>query len=131
MSSILAIAKGVAEKLASYNAEVMFAPEFELRKMQEMRVVVLPVGKKRKFLTRSSFENGDAVDVAVIHKCREESAVPELLSLVEQIGSELLGVRIGTSICFEAKWEPLFSVEELRTKGLFISVIQFIFKEMS
>lgn len=130
MSNILEIANGVADCLAEYKAEVMFSPEFELRKMQDMRVVVLPVGKERKFLTRSSFDNGDSIDVAVIHKCRDEAAVADLISMVEGIGASLLNLRIGMSICKRVKWEPLFSVDELRGKGLFISVIQLFFQEM-
>lgn len=129
MSSILDIANGVAELLSDFSAEVRFAPSFELRKMQTRRVVVLPTGKERKFQTRSSFENGDSVAVAVIHKCRDEESVPELVSLVESIGARLLGSRVEDSICIRTKWEPLFSVDELRTKALFISVIELTFKE--
>lgn len=130
MSSIIEIANGVAEKLSDYNAEVSLAPEFELRKMQEMRVVVVPTGKKREFLTRSAYETGDVIEVAVIHKCREIAAVGDLVALVEKIGSDLLGTRVGNSLCAKANWEPLFAIEELRSNGLFISVIQFLFKEM-
>lgn len=129
MSSVFDIVNGVAALLSEYDAEVMFAPSFELRKMQSRRVVVMPTGKERKFQTRSSFESGADVAVAVIHKCRDEESVPELIALVELIGDKLLGARVGNSICIHAKWAPLYSVDELRTKALFISVIEFTFKE--
>lgn len=131
MSSVLDIANGVASLLEDYGAQVVFAPDISLEKGREMRIEVLPIGKERKFISRSAFENLDSVDVAVIHKCREQAAVPELIALVETVGTKILGARVGTSICIKSRWEPLYAVEELRSKGLFVSVIQASFKEMA
>lgn len=127
--SVLDIANGISEILADYNAEVVYAPEYELKKMQTMKIAVMPVGRERKFASRLSYESISSIDIAVIHKCREESAVPELILLVENIGSTLLGIKIQNAVCVQAKWEPLYSVDDLRTKGLFICVIQVSFKE--
>ena len=128
-STILDIANGVAEKLADYNADVVFAPDYELKNMKDMRVFVLPVGREVGFATRAAKDNVFAVEVGVIHKCREQAAVPSLVQKVEEIGLKLHGATIGTCMCMKVKWEPMFSVEDLRSRGLFISVLHLSFKE--
>jgi hypothetical protein len=130
-SSVIDIANGVAELLSQYNAEVIFTPDFDLKKMQDMRVVVLPVGKERKFATRAAYENVNSVDVAVIHKCREMAAIPDLVLLIEKIGEDLLKKSIGNSLCVKAVWEPLFAVDELKSRGVFIGVIEVSYKELA
>ncbi len=130
-STILDIANGVAALLADYNADVVYAPDYELKNMKDMRVVVLPVGREVSFATRAAKDNVCSVEVGVIHKCREQAAVPSLVLLVEQIGLRLHGAQVGTCTCMKVKWEPMYSVEDLRSRGLFVGVLHLSFKEFT
>ncbi len=130
-TTILDIANGVADILGEYNADVVFAPDYNLKDMKDMRVVVLPVGRELAFATRTAKDNTLSVEVGVIHKCREQAAVPQLILKVEEIGLKLHGARVGTCSCMKVKWEPMFSVEDLRSRGLFIGVIHLSFKEFT
>ena len=43
MSEVLNIANAVAAELSDYHAEVLYFPEYELRDLDEMRIVVVPL----------------------------------------------------------------------------------------
>ena len=44
MSDILTLARAVAEELREYKAELLYFPEFELRDLDDLRIVVVPAG---------------------------------------------------------------------------------------
>lgn len=130
MQDINSIANKVAQYLADYDAEVMYAPNFELYAMQGKKVIVLPYGKKRKITSRIAYTNDCVLHIAVIKKCRNEAEVPELINTVQEIGNKLLKCKVDSSICVSMEWEPLYSVDDFRTNKLFIGVIQADFKEI-
>lgn len=127
---LLDIANGVLEKLYDFQAELSFAPDFELHKMQEQRLIVLPVGRKKLFLSRNSYKNTYEINVALIRKCRNQDAVPSLIAQANSIGEDFLGCTIADCTCMDVKWEPLYSVDELRNNGAFVSVICLSFVEL-
>lgn len=56
MSEVVKLAENVVAELEEYNAELSFFPEFELRDLDEMRVVVVPVGTSVQDTSRASHE---------------------------------------------------------------------------
>ena len=58
MSDILNLARAVAEELREYKAELLYFPEFELRDLDDLRIVVVPAGTQYKTLSRDTFPRG-------------------------------------------------------------------------
>ena len=85
MSEVVTLAEKVVAELEEYNAELSFFPEFELRDLDEMRVVVVPVGTQYKTLSRSSHEELPRVQIGILKHGSEEE-LPELLKFVEGLG---------------------------------------------
>ena len=56
MSDILTLARAVAEELREYKAELLYFPEFELRDLDDLRIVVVPAGTQYKTLSRAAHE---------------------------------------------------------------------------
>ena len=54
MSDILNLARAVAEELREYKAELLYFPEFELRDLDDLRIVVVPAGTQYKTLSRAA-----------------------------------------------------------------------------
>lgn len=131
MSAILTLANKVAERLKDFGAKVSYAPSFEVRSMQERNVVVLPFGLGKKIVSRFALTHEYVLNVAVIDKCRDDAELVELVGVTESIGSALLKCNIDSMTCVGVEWDPLYSVEELRAKKLFISVIKVTFKDVS
>ena len=53
MSDILTLARAVAEELREYKAELLYFPEFELRDLDDLRIVVFrPEHSTRHFPAR-------------------------------------------------------------------------------
>ena len=127
MSEVLKIAEAVAEELSDYHAEVLFFPEFELRELEEMRVVVVPVGTEYKTLSRSSHEELPKVQVGFLKRGCEDN-LPELLQLVEGLGLGFLNRKLAGAACVCVAYNPIYSPEHLRERGQFTSVIELTFK---
>ncbi len=129
MSEVLKIAEAVAEKLAEYRAEVLFFPEFELRELEKMRVVVVPLAEEYKTLSRSSHEEILKVQIGFLKRgCEDE--LPELLKLVEGLGLEFLNLKLAGAMCVCVAYNPIYSPEHLRERGQFTSVIELSFKQI-
>ena len=82
MSEVVTLAEKVVAELEECGAELSFFPEFELRDLDEMRVVVVPVGTQYKTLSRSSHEELPRVQIGILKRGSEEE-LPELLKFVE------------------------------------------------
>lgn len=130
-ATIMELAKGVAQDLAQYNAELTLNPDYELRNMKTRRVVVVPVAKQMDIESRAGTKYHHTINVGVIHKCRTEDDIEPLIALAETIGQGMLRKRIAGEICTSAKWEPLYAHEEIRAKGQFTSVIVLTFTEVT
>ena len=129
MSEVLKMAEAVAAKLADYHAEVLFFPEFELRELEEMRVAVVPVGTEYKNLSRSSHEELLRVQIGFLKRgCEDE--LPQLLQTVEGLGLSFLNQKLAGAVCVCVAYNPIYSVEHLRERGQFTSVIELTFKQI-
>ena len=127
MSEVLNIANAVAAELSDYHAEVLFFPEFELRELEEMRVVVVPTGTEYKTLSRAVHEELPKVQIGFLKRgCEDE--LPELLQLVEGLGLGFLNRRLAGAMCVCVAYNPIYLPEHLRERGQFTSVIELTFK---
>ena len=127
MSEVLKIAEAVAAELAEYHAEVVFFPEFELRELDEMRVVVVPLATEYKTLSRAAHEELLKVQIGFLKRGCEDN-LPDLLRLVEGLGLGFLNKKLAGATCVCVAYNPIYSAEHLRERGQFTSVIELTFK---
>lgn len=127
MSEVLKIAEAVAAELTDYHAEVVFFPEFELRELDEMRVVVVPLATEYKTLSRAAHEELLKVQIGFLKRGCEDN-LPDLLRLVEGLGLGFLNKKLAGATCVCVAYNPIYSAEHLRERGQFTSVIELTFK---
>ena len=128
MSDILTLARAVAEELREYKAELLYFPEFELRDLDDLRIVVVPAGTQYKTLSRAAHEELPKVQIGILKRCRED-ALDEMLCFAEKLG--LLGFlnrKLAGGTCVSVIYNPIYSPEHLRERGQFTSVIELVFK---
>ena len=128
MSAVLEIAEAVAGTLEDYHAEVLFIPEFELRDIEEMKVIVVPLSEEYKPLSRTQHEEILKVQVGFLKRgCEDE--LPELLRTVEGMGLGFLNKKLAGATCVGVAFNPIYSSEHLRERGQFTSIIELSFKQ--
>lgn len=130
MSTIIEMANAVVEELADYSAELQFAPDFDLPRLATRRVVVVPIAKEYKLLSRSTSERIHRIEIGVLQRAQLLD-LDALISMVENIGMSFLGKRLLTGMCVSVSFEPIYSPEDLRSKNQFTSVIALSFKEIA
>ena len=128
MSAVLTLANAVAETLADFHAEVLLYPEFELRDIEEMKVIVVPLAEEFKPLSRTQHEEILKVQVGFLKRCCEDE-LPELLRSVEGLGLGFLNKPLAGATCVSVAFNPIYSSEHLRERGQFTSVIELSFKQ--
>ena len=127
MSEVVTLAEKVVAELKEYNAELSFFPEFDLKDLNEMKVVVVPVGTQYKLLSRASHEELPKIQIGILKRGKEED-LPELLKFVEKLGLEFLNKKLDTATCICVAYNPIYSPDHLRERGQFTSVIELTFK---
>ena len=127
MSEVLNIANAVAAELSDYHAEVLFFPEFELRELDEMRVVVVPLSTEYKAVSRTAHEELPKVQVGVLKRC-DGDGLDAMLQFVEGLGLGFLNRKLAGATCVCVAYNPIYSPEHLRERGQFTSVIELTFK---
>ena len=128
MSAVVTLAAEVALELADFHAEVIFFPEFELRDIEEMKVIVVPLAEEYKPLSRTQHEEILKVQVGFLKRgCEDE--LPELLRTVEGLGLGFLNQKLAGATCVGVAFNPIYSSEHLRERGQFTSVIELSFKQ--
>lgn len=128
MADIVRIAEAVAAEIGEKGeAEVMFAPEFDLKGIREMRIVVVPTGMGMEPLARGSSEDTHKILVGVLKKATEDEIV-DLVNTVVAIGKEFLDKRLAGATCVGVKYDPLYYPEHLRERRQFTGVIELTFK---
>jgi len=128
MSAVLQIAEAVTRSLASYQAKLLFFPEYELRELEEMKVAVVPLSEEYKPLSRDRHEEILKVQVGFLKRGTEDE-LPALLQTVETLGLGFLNKRFGDATCVGVAYNPIYSPEHLRERGQFTSVIELSFKQ--
>lgn len=129
MSEVLKIATAVTAELAEYQAELLYSPEFELRELETMRVVIVPTGTEYKTLSRASHEELLKVSIGILKRATEDS-LPELLQFVEGLGLGFLNRKLLEATCVGVAYNPIYAPEHLRERGQFTSVIELAFKQV-
>lgn len=127
MSDILNLAHAVAEDLREYKAELLYFPEFELRDLDDLRIVVVPAGTQYKTLSRAAHEELPKVQIGILKRCRED-ALDEMLCFAEKLGLGFLNRKLAGGTCVSVIYNPIYSPEHLRERGQFTSVIELVFK---
>lgn len=128
MSEVIRIAEAVAESLKKYHAEVLFFPEFELRDLDDLRVVVVPHSTEYKTASRGRHEEILKVQIGFL-KCGTEENLDDLLQTVEKIGLGFLNGKFGGATCVCVAYNPIYSPEHLRERGQFTSIIELSFRQ--
>ena len=127
MSEVLKIADAVAAELAEHHAEVSYFPEFELRDLDAMRVVVVPLSTEYKTVSRSAHEELPKVQIGVLKRCGE-GGLDAMLRFVEGLGLGFLNKKLAGATCVCVAYNPIYSPEHLRERGQFTSVMELTFK---
>lgn len=131
MVDILKLAEAVATELGdTAKAEVMYAPELDLKGLKEMRIIVVPLSITMKPLARGSSEDTFVIQVGVLKKCTEDD-VPDLVKTVVGIGRDFFDKRLENATCVDVKYDPLYSADHLRERRQFTGVIELYFKAVS
>lgn len=131
MVDIVKLAEAVTAELGkTANAEVMFAPELDLKGLREMRIIVVPLSIGMKPLARGSSEDTFVIQVGVLKKCTEDD-VPGLIKTVVGIGKAFLDKRLEHATCVDVKYDPLYSADHLRERRQFTGVVDLHFKAVS
>ena len=128
MSAVVTLAAEVALELADFHAEVIFFPEFELRDIEEMKVIVVPLAEEYKPISRTQHEEILKVQVGFLKRGCEDK-LPELLRTVEKLGLGFLNKQLVGATCVGVAFNPIYSPEHLRERGQFTSVIELSFKQ--
>lgn len=129
MSNVVALAEAVADSLAEYNAEVLFFPTFDLRDLETMRVIVVPVNPEYKTVSRSAHEELLKVQIGFLKRgCEDE--INDLLQTVESLGLSFLDKKLSNATCVCVAYNPIYSPDHLRERGQFTSVIELTFKKI-
>ena len=135
MQSILSMANTIASYLSDYGAVVQCAPDIEVRTLKTTQTIVMPVGRDRGLETRGACIGNATIDVGVIAKVtfRDGNAteIPGLLTQMENIGKMLLGHNFNTFIVKKLEWNPLYDFDQLRTKSVFVGVIELTVMDLS
>lgn len=126
MNNIYILANKVAQFLSSYNAEVQYVPEFELKNSKTMRVLVVPAGTDYKSVARNLHSEQPCIHIGIAKKVINED-VSELIDLVQNIAQSFINRHFDDAVCVQVAFDPLYSPTHLREKALFVSVIELTF----
>ena len=131
MADIVKLAEAVAAEIGEdCKAEVMFAPELDLKGIKEKRIIVVPSELGIKPVSRGSSKDSLKVQIGVLQKCTEDD-IPKLIRLVERIGRSFLNKRLEDTTCMGVKYAPLYHPDHLRERRQFTGVIELTFKSVS
>lgn len=129
MSNVVNLAVAVADALAEYNAEVLYFPSFDLRDLETMRVIVVPINPEYKKVSRAAHEELLKVQIGFLKRgCEDE--LDTLLQTVEGLGLSFLEKKLANATCVCVAYNPIYSPEHLRERGQFTSVIELTFKKI-
>ena len=131
MADIIRLAEAVAAEISvPGEAEVMFAPELDLKGVKELRVIVVPAGLKMKPITRSASEDSLKIQIGVLKKCTEDEVV-DLVNTVITIGRSFLDRKLAGATCTHIEYNPLYDPTHLRERRQFTGVVELTFKAVS
>jgi len=131
MADIIKLAEAVAAEISTPGeAEVMFAPELDLKGIKELRVIVVPCGLGIKPISRGASEDTLKIQVGVLKKCTEDEVV-DLVNTVIAIGRNFLDRKLAGATCTHIEYSPLYSAEHLRERRQFTGIVELSFKAVT
>lgn len=125
MADIIQLAEAVAREIGE-SAEVRLVPEFDLRDLNEMHIVVVPAGLVSKPVARGYREETLKIQVGVLKRCTEDEIV-DLVNTVVSIGTDFLDRSVSGVRCHKVGYAPLYSPEDFREKRQFTGVAELTF----
>jgi hypothetical protein len=126
--SVIEYARAVQKILAEQEAVFSLVPDYTLPEMAVKKCVVVPMGIEKKILSRQNIEQSYRVDVALLNKVRKPEEIENLISILENISDSLLAKPILSGVCVKTDFAPLYSVETILQKNLFVGVISLTIK---
>ena len=131
MVDIIKLAEAVAAEISvPGEAEVMYAPELDLKGIKELRIIVAPAGLDMKPISRGCCEDALKIHIGVLKKCTEDD-VPDLVNTVVGIGRSFLDKRLEGATCMKVAYNPLYFPDHLRERRQFTGVIELTFLAVS
>lgn len=128
---IVALAEGVAAYLRRHGAVTLsYAPDYTPSEIGDRRIVVVPAAVRATLSSRKAVQEDLVVSVGVLKKVSAPAEVPGLVELVCEIGRELLGGVVCSRLCVDASWDPMLSMDDLRSRGQFVGVVNCTYRRL-
>jgi len=124
----LGLSEAVAASLGEWNARPALAPEFTLRELEELKVVVVPVELTYKNISRALKERTAKLQIGFMKRAKDEE-LDELLATVEKLGLSFSGKEFCGAKCIAVGFNPIYSADDLRERHQFTSVIELVFRD--
>ena len=132
MARISDIADDVVSALAEeYGAELTYSPVFEMRSLAGKRCVVVPVGETVENASRGASRRTFEIHVCLVRKGADDEAIRAFVEDTERLGDDIRRMRSNGAMCISVKYDPLYSVDEIRRSNLLVSVVMARFVEIA
>jgi hypothetical protein len=128
MSDVITIAEAVVKHLPDYDAELQFAPEFELAELETKRCVVVPISFEQINVARNLVTNQYRVDIGIMQRGKDLD-IALLLKNMQELCRRFARFNVGTAVCSKVENAPLYDAELLRQRNQFASILTLHFKE--
>lgn len=128
MVDVIKLAEAVTKEIEG--AELMYAPELDLKGIRELRVIVVPLGLGMKPFARGYSEDSFKIQIGLLKKATEDD-LPELINKLVTLGRSFVDKRLEDATCSKVEYAPLYSPEHLRERRQFTGVIELTFKSVS
>jgi hypothetical protein len=137
MSKLTDIADAVVEVLngsglsLEFTAERTLLPIYDLKTLKDLKVSVVPKGRKIVQGTRIQTIDDIQIDIGIQKKISTDSELDGLLKLVEDITALFKPERLtgfARAICIKKENDPIYDPDHLRQFRQFTSVVTLTFK---
>ena len=122
------LCEAVAASLGEWNAKPALAPEFTLRDLEELKVVVVPVELTYRNISRALKERTVKLQIGFMKRAKKEQ-LDELLATVEKLGMSFSGKEFCGAKCIAVGFNPIYAADQLRERNQFTSVIELTFRD--
>jgi hypothetical protein len=122
------LCEAVAASLGEWNAKPALAPEFTLRDLEELKVVVVPVELTYRNISRALKERTVKLQIGFMKRAKKEQ-LDELLATEEKLGMSFSGKEFCGAKCIAVGFNPIYAADQLRERNQFTSVIELTFRD--
>nr|DAQ58219.1 MAG TPA: hypothetical protein [Caudoviricetes sp.] len=124
MIAIERLAMAIALQIDGF---VTFWPEYERRDIVSEKRLVVPSGIVYKQLNRRDTQKDYRIDIGLLSRATEDDVGP-LVEKLEGLAKRFVGGSVNGLACVDVRHDPLYSVELLREKRLFVGVLKLTFR---